>query len=334
MRRSVFARGFLPLAVSCLVVFVAFIAPSHAAEPWPNRPVKMLVPFTAGGTADLLGRIAAHKLSQALGQEFIVENKPGAGGLIAAEEAARAAPDGYTLVVSGIGGFIIAAAANPNTSVDILKDFKHIAYFGGPPSVLVVNPQIPAKSLKELVAYAKSHGQTLNYGSPALTAHANLIAQMFQEKAGIRFLDVPYKGASQAITDLIGGHLAVASMTLTSAAGAIKGGKARALAISAAARLPEYSDIPTYKEQGYADLVADTWFSLSGPAHMPPDIVKRINAEVVKGFQDPEIRARLAKQAIDPTPYDVAGFNAFFKAETDRWTPIAQSVAKRAAAAH
>jgi len=326
MRRLMLACALL-LPVTFALALLA--APARAAEKWPTHSVKVLVPFSPGGTADTLGRIAAKKLAETFGQDFVVENKPGAGGLIAAEQAAHAAPDGYTLVVSGIGGFIIAAAANSNVPIDIIKDFTHIAYFGGPPSVLVVNPSVLAKNLKELVACAKSKNQQLSDGSPALTSHANLIAKIFQEKAGIRFLDVPYKGASKAIADLMGGHLQAASMTLTSAAGAIKGGKARALAISAAKRLPAYADIPTYKEQGYPDLVADTWFSLSGPAHMPDDIVKRINAVVVKAFQDPQVRAQLATQAIDPTPYDVAGFNAFFKSEVARWTPVAQSVAKK-----
>jgi tripartite-type tricarboxylate transporter receptor subunit TctC len=302
-------------------------ASAQSSDTWPSRPVKILIPFTPGGTADTLGRIAAQGLSDAFGQQFIPDNKPGAGGLIAAAEAAKAPPDGHTLVVSGIGGFIVASATSGNWPVDIVKDFTHIAYFGGPPTVLVVNPDVPAKTLKEFVDYAKARSG-INYGSPSPGSHANLIAELFQQKAGVKLTHVPYKGASQALGDLVGGHIAVTSTALTSAAGVIAGGKVRPLAVTSAQRLRDFPDIPTYKEQGYPDLVAVTWFALSGPAGIPPDIVRKINAEVVKTFQKPEVRARLAREAIDPEPLDPAAFTEFFKSEAARWTPIAKSVGK------
>jgi tripartite-type tricarboxylate transporter receptor subunit TctC len=292
---------------------------------WPNRPVKILVPFAPGGSADTLGRIVADKLTARFGQQFVVENKPGAGGLIAGTETANAAPDGYTLTVSSVGATIIAPAMNPKASIHPLNDFTHIATFGGPPTVLVVQKDLPAKTLKEFVDYAKPQAGTLTYGSPGPGSHGNLIGELFQQKAGIKMTHVVYRGAAHAIKDLVGGHISAASLTLTTAAGSIQGGNVRPLALTAASRVPAFADIPTYKELGYPDLVAVTWFGLSGPAKMPSHIVNQLNAEVVKALKDPEVRKRLAHEAIDPEPFDAGQFAAFFKAEYERWTPIAQS---------
>jgi tripartite-type tricarboxylate transporter receptor subunit TctC len=305
---------------------------SHGAQAqsadWPNRPVKILVPFAPGGSADTLGRIVADKLTARFGQQFVVENKPGAGGLIAGTETANAAPDGYTLTVSSVGATIIAPAMNPKATIHPIDDFTHIATFGGPPTVLLAQKDLPVKTLKEFIAYAKPQPGKLNYGSPGPGSHGNLIGELFQQKAGIKMTHVVYRGAAHAIKDLVGGHISAASLTLTTAAGAIQGDNVRPLALTAASRVPAFADIPTYKELGYPDLVAVTWFALSGPARMPPDIVRQLNAEVVKALKDPEIRKRLANEAIDPEPFDAEQFTAFFKAEYERWTPIAQASQK------
>ena len=312
-------------------VLLALLGTSLAAEParaddWPTRPVRILIPFTAGGTADTLGRIDAERLSAAFGQQFVPENKPGASGLIAAAEAASAAPDGYTLFVSGVGGLIIATAISANPPADAATGHTHIADFGGPPAVLLVNNDVPARTLGEFIEYAKSNGGKLNYGSPSPGSLANLAFMLFQKQAGIRLQNVAYRGASQAMTDLLGGHIVVTCTALTSAAATIRGGKVRALAVSSRKRVPDYPDIPTFAEQGFPDVVAEVWFALSGPRGIPADIVRKINAAVVKGLQEPDVLRLLARDAIDPPPYDPAAFASFFRSENEKWGRLAKEV--------
>jgi tripartite-type tricarboxylate transporter receptor subunit TctC len=310
-----------------LTLLAMSLAASRAhADDWPARPVRLLIPFTAGGTADMLGRLAAEKLSAAFGQQFVPENKPGASGLIAAAEAANAAPDGYTLFVSGVGGLIISSAISPNPPADAATGYTHIADFGGPPAVLVINNDIPANNLKAFIAYAKANPGKLNYGSPSPGSLANLAFRLFQKQAGIELQDVSYRGASQAMTDLMGGHIAVTCTALTSAAGTILGGKARALAITSRKRVSDYPDVPTFAEQGFPDLVAAVWFALSGPRGIPGDILGKINAVVVEGLRQPDARARLARDAIDPEPYDPATFARFYQAENEKWGRLAKEV--------
>jgi tripartite-type tricarboxylate transporter receptor subunit TctC len=304
---------------------IVFIAVPAQAQNWPTKPVKILIPFTAGGTADTLGRLAAQKLSEAFGQQFVPENKTGASGLIAAAEAASAAPDGYTLFVSGVGGLIIASAITPNPPTDVINGYTHIAYFGGPPAVLLVHNDVPAKNLQDFVTYAKANPGKLNYGSPSPGSQANLAFMLFQKETGITLQNVAYRGASQAMTDILGGHIQVTATALTSAAGTIKTGKVRPLGVTSRKRVDDYADIPTFTEQGFP-LVAEVWFSLSGPKGIPADIVNKINAVVVKGFKDPDAQQRLARDAIDPEPFDPAAFAAFYKSENDKWGPLAKEV--------
>jgi tripartite-type tricarboxylate transporter receptor subunit TctC len=307
---------------------VTMLAPAAAAvaQDWPARPVKILIPFTAGGTADMLGRLAAQKLSDAFGQQFVPENKPGASGMIAAGEAAKAAPDGHTLFVSGVGGLIIASAITPHPPADPVTGYTHIAFFGGPPAVLLVNNDVPAKTLKELIAHAKANPGKINYGSPSPGSQANLAFMLLAKETGIALQHVAYRGASQAMTDLIGGHIAVTSTALTSAAGTIRGGKVRALGVTSRARVADYPEIPTFVEQGFPNIVAVVWFALSGPKGIPADIVGKLNAAVVKGFREPDAQARLKQDAIVAEPYDPAAFAAFYRAENAKWGPLAKEV--------
>src|SRR3954464_8911904 len=258
MKRILFA--FAALAAS----FVA------SAQPYPARPVKIVAPFAPGGSADTLGRLVAQKLTEQLKENFVVENRPGAGGVLGSEQVVKAPADGYTLLVSGIASHVIAPQLPQGTPYDPLKDFTHIALFGGPPTVLAVTPSLPAKNLKEFIELAKQ--KPLSYGSPGNGTQGQLVAELFKREAGIDLQHVPYKGASAAVTDLIAGHIQSVSTTLSTAAGQIRAGRARGLAISAAARLPDYPDLPTFAESGYPDLVATVWFSISGPKGLPEDI--------------------------------------------------------------
>jgi tripartite-type tricarboxylate transporter receptor subunit TctC len=298
---------------------------SSWAQAWPAKPVRIIAPFAPGGSADTLGRIVAQKLAEALKESFVVENRPGAGGAIGSELVARAAPDGYTLVVSGVASHVIAPSLPRGTPYDPVRDFTHIALFGGPPAVLVVNPAVPAKDLNELVALLKKEPGKYSYGSPGNGTHGQLVAELFKQLAGVQMQHVPYKGASVAISDLMAGHIPVASTTLTTAAAQIHAGKARALALSSPARLPDYPNVPTYAEMGYKDLIATVWFSLSGPAGMPPGIVQRLNAEVRKALEAPDTRQRLRPEGIEPGTLDAREFTAFVESELKRWAPVVKA---------
>src|SRR3954463_15525648 len=192
-----------------------------AAQPYPSKPVKIVAPFAPGGSADTLGRIVAQKLSESLKENFVVENRPGAGGVIGSEAVAKAPPDGYTLLVSGVASHAVAPALPRGTPYDPVKDFTHIALFGGPPAVLVVNPSIPAQNVKEFVGLLKKEPGKYSYGSPGNGTHGQLVAELFKHLAGVEMQHVPYKGASNAMADLIAGHIQVASTTLSTASSQI-----------------------------------------------------------------------------------------------------------------
>jgi tripartite-type tricarboxylate transporter receptor subunit TctC len=309
------------------VLVLSIIATSaNAADPWPVRPVRIVVPFSASGTADLLARSAADWLGAAFGQSFVIENRPGAGGMIGQEQVARAAPDGYTFVVSSLGSFVISPVFTP-VPFDVFRDFTHIAYLGGQPAVLIANKDLPYRTLAGLVAYAKANPGAVTYATIATGSQTHLLNEMFQRQAGIKMTHVPYRGAGQIVNDVLGGHIALGATALTVAAGQLKSGTVRGLAVSTQRRLAEFPDVPTYPELGYPDLVSSTWFALAGPANLPKEIVERVNAEIVKAFQAPEAQARFEKEAIDTKTLNAAEFTAFFRAEMERWTPLAKAVA-------
>jgi tripartite-type tricarboxylate transporter receptor subunit TctC len=301
-----------------LLAGLLFVFALHA-HAWPDHPVRIIVPFAPGGSADTLGRLVAQHLKGT----FVVENRAGAGGVVGSETVARAQPDGYTLVISGIASHAIAPALPQGTPYDPVKDFTHIALFGGPPAVLAVNPSLEAKDLREFVNLAKT--RTLSYGSPGNGTQGQLVAELFKRRAGIELQHVPYKGASGAVTDLIAGHIPVVSTTLTTAASQIRAGRARGLAISAPMRLADFPGIPTFAELGYPDLVATVWFSLSGPANLPADIVERLNAEVNRALDLPEVRERLKPEGIVPQRLTAKEFTAFVADEARRWAPVVRA---------
>src|SRR5689334_10852185 len=324
MRFSPKTAALLAMALACAVA-----AGEAAAQGWPAKPVRLVVPFAPGGTADTLGRLVAQKLGETLKETFVVENRGGAGGVVGSELVAKAAPDGYTLVVSGVASHCIAPAMSKNFPFDPLRDFTHIALFGGPPGVLVVNPSLPAKDLKQFIAYAKAENGKLAYGSPGNGTQGHLTAEQLKQVTGIEMTHVPYKGASLAVSDLIAGHVMVTSTTLTTAAAQIRAGRARALAVSSLKRVPDFPEIPTFAELGYPELTAAIWFSLSGPAGMPPEIVNRLNAEVRRILQLPDVRERLRPEGIEPGDLDPQQFTAFLAAELKRWAPIVHATGVR-----
>jgi tripartite-type tricarboxylate transporter receptor subunit TctC len=312
----------LPLAsLAAALLTASLFAGTAAAQTWPAKPVRIVIPFAAGGTSDNLGRIAAQKLSETLKQPFVVENRSGASGSIGSEMVARAAADGYTLVVSGVASHVVVTALS-KVPYDPVKDFTHIALFGGPPSVFAAHPSVPAKDLKEFVALAKASPGKYSYGSPGSGSHGHLVGEVFKQLAGIDMTHIPYKGGGPATADLIAGHVPTISTTLSSAATQIRAGKARGLAISSAARLPDHPEIPTFREMGYPELVATIWFGLSGPAGMAPDVVQRLNTEVRRALQLPDVRERLRPEGIEPGNLDPQQYTAFIVDELKRWVPV------------
>jgi tripartite-type tricarboxylate transporter receptor subunit TctC len=300
-----------------------------SAEDWPSRPVRIVAPFAPGGTADTLGRVAAEHLSEAFGQQFFVENRAGAGGTTGSLAVARMDPDGYNFVVSGIATHAIAPATNPNIGYDALKDFTHVAYFGGPPIVFIVPAKLGVKSLRELIDYAKSRNEKLTYASPGVGTSGHLVAEYFAGKAGIAIEHIPYRGAAPGVMDVVAGHLRFGSMTWTTASGQISAGTVVPLAVSSDKRLADFPDIPTFKESGY-DLVSTTWFSLSAPAGLPKEIVDKVNHEVVKTFARPEVLAKLRTEQIITEAMTPEQFTAFVGSELARWKPVAEQIGLKA----
>jgi tripartite-type tricarboxylate transporter receptor subunit TctC len=315
------------LAAGLAVSLVLVAATASAQSDWPQKPVRIVVPYVAGGTADMLGRQVANLLSNAFGQPFVVENKGGAAGLIGSQQVARSAPDGYTLLVSGLGSHVVAPVNNQN-SFDAMKDFTHIAFLGGPPTVLAVNVSSPVKNVKELISHAKNMPNGLSWGAPGVGTHGHLIGELFRTDAKLDMVHISYKGASPAVTDLLGNQIQAVFVTMSSAGAQIKAGKLRGIAVTADKRLDDYPDIPTFAESGYPKLTAMSWFSLSGPAGMPASVVNRLNTEVQKALASPDVRKKLANEGVQMRAMDAAAFTKFFASEIEFWTPYVSGLPK------
>lgn len=317
-------RSGLKMLVVAAAALAAPIA-GASAQDWPSKPVHIVVPYAPGGSSDTLGRLVAQGLSEKLGQQFVVENRSGGGGTVGSDQVAKADPDGYTLVVSGIGSHVVAPAINPSVAYDPMKDFTHIAVLGGPPAVLVAHPSLEVDTVQELVDLAKAGERRITYASPGAGTHGHLIGEALKKAAGIEMEHIPYRGAGEAMADLVAGHVPVGSMTLASAAEQIRAGALKGLAVTSPERLEQFPDLPTYAEAGYPDLVATTWFALSGPKGMPQDVVTKLNQAVIDVMATPEAKARLAQDAFTVEPLSPEEVTAFFQSEIDRWTPIAQA---------
>jgi len=310
-------------ALTAFLIPVLFAVPS-AAQDWPSRPVRIVAPFAPGGSADTLGRMVAERLSVRFRQNFVIDNRPGAGGTMGSELVAVSAPDGYTLLVSGIASHAIGPAMS-KVSFDPVTSFTHIALFGGPPIIAVVSSGTQAKSLTQFVALSKSTPQGISYGSPGPGTNGHLVAELFRAKSGANLVHIPYKGAALAMADLAGGHITASFNTLSTAAPHVKSGRARALAHSAARRVTAFPEVPTFVESGYQELIATTWFSLSGPAGMPSAITRKLNLAVREALAAPELRERLAAEGIEPNDLDPGGFTRFVREEVARWGPVARA---------
>ena len=313
------------LAIATLVAFavVSITAAAPAAE-WPARPIKVIAPSTPGGAADTFPRLLAEFLPPLLHVSIIVDNRAGGGGQIGAAAAAHAEPDGYTFVTSSVGYLAIAPAASPSPTFDPVRDFTHVAYLGGPPNVFVLHPSLGVRSLKELIALARS-GRPVDYVSPGVGSLGHLLVEYFAREAGMTVQHIPHKGSSQAMMDLIAGNVMIGSMTWSSAVAQVRAGTMIPLAVSSSARIAEFPAVPTLREEGY-DIVALTWYALSGPAGLPDEIVRKLNRAVIAAWAVPDLQRRLAEDAIVAEPMTPAEVTAFVTAEVRKWGPIARRV--------
>jgi len=300
---------------------------SLAQSSYPNRPVKIIVPFAPGGASDFVGRIMQPRLSELLGQQIVIENRGGAAGTIGMEVAARSAPDGYTLVLANVGSMAINPGVFTNLSINNLKDFIPVTQVVDVPGVLIVHPSVAANSIKELVAYVKANPGKLNYASPGSGSQNRLEMEILRKaEGGMDMVHVPYKGgAGPAVTGLIAGETQMMFSTVSSAIGHIKGGRLKALAITKVTRLEQLPDVPTMKESGYPDGASGSWQGVLVPAGTPRAVVDRLFESLVQTMKTPDVIERLAKSGAEAvTSASPKAFAEFVASETQRWGKVAK----------
>jgi tripartite-type tricarboxylate transporter receptor subunit TctC len=309
------------LAVAALL---AFSAPARAAE-YPSRPVTLVVAFPPGGPSDVLARIVGKKMEQLLGAPFVIENRPGAGGNIAAESVARAAPDGYTLLMGNNSILATNESLYKHLNYSPEKDFIPITLIGTQANILVINSEVPARSLKELIALAQAQPGKINFASSGYGAAAHLAGELFKSEAKIDIVHVPYKGAAPALQDVIAGHDQMMFATAASVIGHIEGGRVRALAVTTLKRTQVLPDLPTMDEAGLKGFDASTWHGLVAPAGTPPQVIATLYDTAVKALHDPDVQASLGKLGVDIVGDMPQEFQAYIKSEIPKWTAIVKA---------
>lgn len=312
------------------VLAACFTLPT-AAQEWPTRSVTVVFPYRAGGGGETMIRTVMAKVSTIVGQQFVIENRAGAGGLIGGAAVARAKPDGYTLLVTGLGSAIVAPAMAEKMPFDPIKDLTQVALIGGPPPVLAVNESFPAKTLQQFVDYARGKAEGVSFASPGQGSHGHLVGELFSSRAKLKLTHVPYNGGGPAVGDLIAGHVPAGFMTLGSVSQQVASGKIRLLAVASAERVAAFPNVPTFAELGHKELTGPTWFGLAGPAQLPREITVKLNSAVRKALADPDVRAKLNTEAVEVNDLDPEKTAEFFRAEFGRWAPIARQVPKEAA---
>jgi tripartite-type tricarboxylate transporter receptor subunit TctC len=312
------------VAIAGVIVAMCLAGAPANAQDWPRKPVRIVSPFAAGGSSDTMGRIVAENLSQRLHQQFYIENRGGAGGLIGSAFVANSPPDGTTFLISSIGTHVIAPATSANPGYDPIAGFTHVAFVGGPPTVIAANPALGVRSLKELLALLKGRAEALPYVSPGPGTIGNLIAELWAEKEAVKLSHVAYKGAGQAITDLVAGHVQMGSMTWTAALGQMQAKTIIPLAVSSTRRMPEFADVPTLRELGYPDLAVTTWFGFAAPAGLPATITRRMNEEIGNALDAATVRDRLIAEGFELEKMSPEELTAFVREGIDKWGPLAK----------
>lgn len=294
------------------------------AQPYPAKPIRLIAPSTPGDAPDVIARLIALRLSPVLGQPIVVENRPGAGGVIGSEVAAKSAPDGYTLIMGNAGSHGINAAVYSKLPYDIQRDFAPISQVAIAPNIMVINPSIPAKSVAEFIAYAKSQSGKLSYASGGNGSSAHMSMELFKAMSGVDIQHVPYKGSSPALTDLMGGQVAVFIGNIPPTVPLVRAGKLRALAVTTKSRSTLMPELPTISEAGLSGYETVAWFGVLAPAGTPPEIVTRLSTEIGKIARSPEMRDKLVAMGAEPVGGTPEEFKAVIDSDIAKWKRLAQ----------
>jgi tripartite-type tricarboxylate transporter receptor subunit TctC len=300
-------------------------AVAHAQDRWPSKPIRYIVPFAAGGTTDVLGRLITPKLGEALGTTFVVENRPGAGGNVGSEALARSAPDGYTIGGGTVSSHAINASLYPKMPYDNLRDFAPVALLVTVPNVLVVHPAVPATTVAELVAHGKANPGKLTCASAGNGTSQHMSCELFKTMTGLDITHVPYKGSGPGIASVVAGETTMMFDNATIAVPQMKGGRVRAIGVTTAKRSPSLPEVPSLAEQGLAGYDVSSWQAVFAPAGTPKPIVDRLNAEIRRILATPEVRDKLLAVASDPADTTPEQFAEFVRAETEKWARVVKA---------
>jgi tripartite-type tricarboxylate transporter receptor subunit TctC len=324
-------QQYVSLSRACVWCVAAALLglPARAAD-YPGKSVRIFVGGATGGGVDITARILAAKLSELLKQQFVVDNRPGAGGNIATELAARSAPDGYTILMGTIGTLAINASLYQSLPFDALRDFAPISRAADSTNILVVHPSLPARSVKELIAIAKARPGELLYGSAQTGTAGHLAGELFNSVAGVKLVHVPYKGGAPAMIDLISGQLQLIFATAITSVPQIKSGRIRALAVTTARRSPIMPELPTMDEAGLRGFEVNNWYGLVAPARTPPEIIKTLNKEVRAALDLPDVKDSMHNQGLDPAPSTPDEFAAYIKSEIAKWRKVVRASGAKA----
>ena len=315
-------RSAGPLAILALGIGVATMHVGAMAQAYPSKPIRMVVPFTPGGTTDILGRSIGQKIAEAFGQQVIIDNRPGAGGSIGAESVAKSAADGYTLMMGHIGTLAVNPSLYPKLGYDPIKGFAPVAWVARVPNVLVVSNAVPAKSVKELVALARAKPGSLNYGSGGNGSAAHIATEYFKLQTGTFLVHIPYRGTAPAVTDLIAGQISLMLTGGPAVLPQVKAGQLRALAVTSPKRMEAQPDLPTIAESGYPGFEADQWYGVVAPAGTPADVVARLNGAINRALTAPELKQRLSGEGAEAVATTPQAFGALIAKEIERWRPV------------
>lgn len=314
------------LFIVALAALLAVALPVRAAD-YPARPIKLVVPYAAGGPTDVLGRVVGEYLGRDLKQVVVVENKAGAQGAIGAEAVARSDPDGYTLFVTAASIFVLNPLLYKKLPYDPARDFRLLSVITDSPMIMEVNPSVPAKTVAEFVAYARKNPGKLNFGSAGTGGTVHLAGEMFKQMAGVEMTHVPYKGAGPALQDLLSGNIQLMFDTLGTALPPVKSGMLRALGVSSTARIPDLPDLPTIAESGYPDYAVSVWYGIAAPSKVPDEIAGKIKASLDRALNDEAFRASLVKIGFPPLrPKSQAEIDKFVETDRARWAGVVKSL--------
>ncbi|HTH79221.1 MAG TPA: tripartite tricarboxylate transporter substrate binding protein [Ramlibacter sp.] len=309
--------------------FALTVSSAAFADTWPSKPIHLIVPFPAGGGTDIIARELAHQITQTTHWTFVVDNKAGSGGNIGIDAAAKSAADGYTLVIGQTSNLAINPTLYTHLPYDPAKDLTPVSLIGSSPLTLVAATTSPYKTIGDVVKAAKAKPGTINFATSGNGTVAHLTTEMFQKEAGIKLTHIPYKGASQGVMDVIGGSVQLYMSSIPTLIGHIRNGKLRALAVTSAKRVNDLPDVPTIAESGFKGFDAVTWFGLLGPAKLPADVVAKLNAEVTKALQSPELQKKMRDQGVDLSPSTPDQFGALIRTDITKWGQVVKDSGAR-----